>query len=89
VILKHDNKVTSLYAHNTALKVKQGDEVKQGDLIALLGSTGHSTGPHVHFEFRQGDVAINPHTLLPKAKEADTVAVAHEPGQTSSLQHAS
>ena len=78
VILRHDNKITSLYAHNTALKVEQGDQVKQGDLIALLGSTGHSTGPHVHFEFRQGDVAVNPHTLLPKSKDPDAVAVAHE-----------
>jgi murein DD-endopeptidase MepM/ murein hydrolase activator NlpD len=75
VILRHDNKLTSLYAHNTELKVKAGDEVKQGDLIALLGSTGHSTGPHVHFEFREGDVAVNPHTLLPNSKTPDTVAV--------------
>lgn len=72
VILQHDRKVTSLYAHNTALKVKLGDEVKQGDLIALLGSTGRSTGPHVHFEFRQGDVAVNPHSLLPKSKIQET-----------------
>jgi murein DD-endopeptidase MepM/ murein hydrolase activator NlpD len=74
VILRHDNRLTSLYAHNTELKVKAGDEVKQGDLIALLGSTGHSTGPHVHFEFREGDVAVNPHTLLPNSKTPDTVA---------------
>lgn len=76
VILKHDDKVTSLYAHNSTLKVKQGEQVKQGDLIALLGSTGHSTGPHVHFEFRQNDLAVNPHTLLPKSTDPDTVAVA-------------
>jgi len=81
VILKHDEKITSLYAHNTALKVKLGDQIKQGDLIALLGSTGHSTGPHVHFEFRQGDVSINPHTLLPQAKNPEAVAAAEEPSQ--------
>jgi murein DD-endopeptidase MepM/ murein hydrolase activator NlpD len=74
VILRHDRKVTSLYAHNSEIKVKQGDEVKQGDLIALLGSTGHSTGPHVHFEFRDGDLAVNPHTLLPQSKIPDAVA---------------
>src|SRR5262249_36744682 len=76
VILKHDDQLTSLYAHNSALKVKQGDEVKQGELIALLGSTGHSTGPHVHFEFRQNDAAVNPHSLLPKSKDPDAVAEA-------------
>lgn len=73
VIVKHDDKLTSLYAHNSELKVKLGDQVKQGDLIALLGSTGHSTGPHVHFEFRNGDIAVNPHTLLPKSSDPEAV----------------
>ena len=74
IIVRHDRKVSSLYAHNSSLKVRRGDAVHQGDLIALLGSTGHSTGPHVHFEFRNGDAAVNPHTLLPRAKAADEVA---------------
>ncbi len=64
VILRHDRQRTTLYAHNSALKVKLGDRVAQGDLVALLGSTGHSTGPHVHFEVRDGDKPINPRTLL-------------------------
>ena len=71
VILRHDLKTSSLYAHNSELKVRQGDQVKQGTLIALLGSTGHSTGPHVHFEIRDGDVAVNPRAVLPKPKVAD------------------
>jgi murein DD-endopeptidase MepM/ murein hydrolase activator NlpD len=70
VILRHDRKTSSLYAHNSELKVKQGDQVKQGTLIALLGSTGHSTGPHVHFEIRDGDLAVNPRNVLPKLKAA-------------------
>ena len=49
VILRHDRKTSSLYAHNSELKVKQGDHVTQGTLIALLGSTGHSTGPACAF----------------------------------------
>ena len=68
VILRHDRKTTSLYAHNSELKVKQGDQVTKGTLVALLGSTGHSTGPHVHFEIRDGDVALNPRNVLPKSK---------------------
>jgi murein DD-endopeptidase MepM/ murein hydrolase activator NlpD len=67
VILRHDRKTSSLYAHNSELKVKQGDHVTQGTLIALLGSTGHSTGPHVHFEIRDGDTAVNPRAVLPKS----------------------
>ena len=68
VILRHDRKTSSLYAHNSELKVKQGDQVTKGMLVALLGNTGHSTGPHVHFEIRDGDVAVNPRNVLPKSK---------------------
>jgi murein DD-endopeptidase MepM/ murein hydrolase activator NlpD len=74
VILRHDSQMTSLYAHNSELKVHQGDHVVQGTLISLLGNTGHSTGPHVHFEIREGDTAINPRTLLPQSKLADAVS---------------
>ena len=73
VIVRHDRTMSSLYAHNSELKVKQGDRVTQGTLVALLGSTGHSTGPHVHFEIREGDAAVNPHTVLPQSKLADVV----------------
>src|SRR5471030_2424491 len=71
VILRHDSQMTSLYAHNSELKVHQGDHVTQGTLISLLGNTGHSTGPHVHFEIREGDTAVNPRTLLPQSKLAE------------------
>lgn len=74
VIIQHGDRISSLYAHNSELKVKQGEHVAQGSLVALMGSTGHSTGPHVHFELRQGDVAVNPHTLLPVSSLADATA---------------
>jgi len=67
VILRHDQDTTTTYAHNKALKVKLGEKVAAGQLIALLGSTGHSTGPHLHFEFRAGNVPVNPRTKLPKS----------------------
>lgn len=67
VILRHDSSVTTLYAHNEKLKVRLGDKVEQGQVIALLGSTGHSTGPHVHFEMRKSNVAQDPRRLLPKS----------------------
>jgi murein DD-endopeptidase MepM/ murein hydrolase activator NlpD len=87
VILRHDRKTSSIYAHNSELKVKQGDQVKQGTLIALLGSTGHSTGPHVHFEIRDGDSAVNPRSVLPKSKVAD--AMPDEIEEASDRMHAS
>lgn len=67
VILRHDSRMTTLYAHNSKLKVKLGDEVEQGQVIALLGNTGHSTGPHIHFEMRKANVPVAPRTLLPRS----------------------
>lgn len=68
VILRHDDKTTSIYAHNSELKVKRGQRVRTGQLIALVGSSGRSTGPHVHFEIRRKDQAVDPRKILPKSK---------------------
>ncbi len=67
VILRHDSQMTTLYAHNQSLKVHLGDKVAQGQVIALLGSTGHSTGPHIHFEMRRSNAALDPRSVLPKS----------------------
>ncbi len=64
VIIQHADGYTSLYGHCNKLLVKKGDWVKQNQPIALLGSTGRSTGPHVHFTvFRHGE-AINPISFI-------------------------
>ena len=52
VKLDHAGPYTSSYSHLSKLKVKKGQRVKQGDVIGLVGSTGYSTGPHLHYEFR-------------------------------------
>lgn len=65
VIVHHANGLTSHYAHNDVIKVKENQVVQQGQIIALLGSTGRSTGPHLHFEVRAGDRAVNPCKFLP------------------------
>jgi murein DD-endopeptidase MepM/ murein hydrolase activator NlpD len=82
VIIQHDRHVTTLYAHNSGLKVTQGQHVAKGTLIASLGSTGRSTGPHVHFEVRRDDSAISPRSVLPKGMLAEAGGQA-PPGSTS------
>jgi murein DD-endopeptidase MepM/ murein hydrolase activator NlpD len=60
VCVSHGCGYTTYYGHNSKLKVKEGDWVKRGQVIALLGRTGNATGPHVHYEVRRYGVAINP-----------------------------
>ena len=56
--------VSIIYAHCNALYVKQGDRVLQGQEIAEVGSTGNSTGPHLHFEIRISERKVNPESIL-------------------------
>ncbi len=60
VVIDHPDGLTTLYAHNTSLAVQAGQVVKRGDYIAALGSTGNSTGPHVHMEVRRGSEYLDP-----------------------------
>ncbi|OGW21986.1 MAG: hypothetical protein A2X55_12780 [Nitrospirae bacterium GWB2_47_37] len=60
IIIEHENGLTSLYAHNSLNLVKAGDIVDKGKTIALSGSTGRSTGPHLHFEVRKDGAPVDP-----------------------------
>lgn len=64
VMIDHGDNVTTLYAHCSELIAEVGDEVDGNDTIALVGSTGQSTGPHLHFEVRINNVRINPEYFL-------------------------
>jgi len=63
VRVKNSDIVTT-YAHCSTLKVKEGDKVKQGDIIALSGNTGKSSGPHLHFEVSKGGRLVDPLRLV-------------------------
>ena len=60
IVIKHVGKTYSVYAHNSVNKVSTGDAVSKGDVIGLVGNTGRSHGPHVHFEVRQGKYSVDP-----------------------------
>jgi murein DD-endopeptidase MepM/ murein hydrolase activator NlpD len=61
--IRHNGTYSSNYAHQSKMYVKVGQRVKQGEVIGAVGSTGFSTGPHLHFEIVQNGVKINPLTL--------------------------
>jgi murein DD-endopeptidase MepM/ murein hydrolase activator NlpD len=66
IIIKHEGVYSSVYAHNDVHYVKKNDFVEKGDIIGRVGSTGRSSGPHLHFEIRKGRKTVNPLFYLPK-----------------------
>lgn len=64
VMIDHGNGYSTLYAHMSAVQVQVGQRVNRGDVIGQMGSTGRSTGTHLHFEVRQGGALLSPQTFL-------------------------
>src|SRR5690606_9581945 len=64
VEVRHPNGLRSFYAHMSALEVQVGQAVAGGPAIGKVGSTGSSTGPHLHFEIRRGGARLNPANYL-------------------------
>lgn len=69
IILRHQDGTRTLYAHCSRLLVQSGERVRQNEVIALVGSTGRSTGPHLHFEIIVNNKAHDPLLYLPKSLE--------------------
>jgi murein DD-endopeptidase MepM/ murein hydrolase activator NlpD len=69
VFLRHDQGFLTIYGHLNVIMAKEGDAVRQGQSIGGVGSTGRSTGPHLHFELRHNSRPLNPLPLLPPTIE--------------------
>lgn len=64
VVLDHGYGLTTIYGHNSSLAVKQGDRVQRGQVIASVGSSGRSTGPHLHYEILVNGVPVDPKRFM-------------------------
>ena len=64
VQIEHGYGYKTIYGHNSKLVVKKGDRVERGDVIAHVGSSGRSTGPHLHYEVHRNDKVVNPYKYV-------------------------
>jgi murein DD-endopeptidase MepM/ murein hydrolase activator NlpD len=65
ILIEHGHGFATKYAHNSALLVEEGDRVKKGQVIARMGTSGRSTGPHLHFSIMKWDQTLDPLIYLP------------------------
>ncbi len=68
--IKHNDKISTYYGHLTRLLVRKGDRVERGEIIGLMGNTGRSTGPHLHYAVKFGKKFINPISLMEVTRNA-------------------
>ncbi len=87
LVIDHGSGITTIYGHLSAFAIVPGQIVKQGQVVAYVGSAGRSTGPHLHYEVRVNNMPVNPHKYLRETMEQqeDQMAAAGSIG----LQHAS
>ena len=83
VLIRHKDDFFTVYAHNSVNLAKVGQKVKKGQIIAKVGRTGRATGPHLHFEVRQGTKPRNPLFFLPKNEYAKQLNFEEQPGSAS------
>ncbi len=68
IVIDHGYGIRTLFAHNSRLFVQGSHKVRRGEIIAEVGSTGHSTGPHLHYEIRKNGVPVNPVTFFTRSR---------------------
>ena len=78
VVVQHNARQNTVYAHLSRMQVKRGQTIKQGDIIGAVGTTGLSTGPHLHFEFRVNGRHVDPLTLAQQGS-AEPISAALRP----------
>ncbi|MCB1324307.1 MAG: M23 family metallopeptidase [Spirochaetales bacterium] len=78
VAVEHASGIVTWYGHNSVLFLKEGEQVRRGQIIAFSGSTGRSTGPHVHFEVRFMNVFLNPEDFLQQGLAHPSLVIREE-----------
>ncbi len=78
VVIDHGNNYQTWYAHLSRIDVIEGDEIRQGEILGAVGTTGRSTGPHLHYEVRIGSTPVNPYRFLARANSVHKAAAAPE-----------
>lgn len=73
IIVEHGKGIVTVYAHNEINLVKKSDKVNKGDVIARLGSTGRSTGPHLHFEIRVANKPVDPAKIISEINSLEKI----------------
>jgi murein DD-endopeptidase MepM/ murein hydrolase activator NlpD len=68
VVIDHGYGIQTVFGHNSKLFVTQGEHLKRGEKISEVGSTGRSTGPHLHYEIRKNGIPINPLTFISRVR---------------------
>jgi murein DD-endopeptidase MepM/ murein hydrolase activator NlpD len=78
IIIEHGNHYQTLYGHLSRTDVIEGQEIRQGEIIGAVGSTGHSTGAHLHYEVHVGSTPVNPYRFLARASTVKTASARSE-----------
>jgi len=78
VIVDHGNNYQTWYAHLSRMDVIEGEEIRQGEVLGAVGTTGRSTGAHLHYEVRIGSTPVNPYRFLARPSIAHAAAAASE-----------